>query len=388
MRNANDSADERWPHMVSGEGDARFRRLAEAAFEAIVIHQHGRILEVNPACADLFGYAPDELVGRSAVDLAAPPSRAIVQEHIEAGLEEPYEAIGQRSDGSRFHAELRGKAIPYEGGTARVVAIQDVTERVRLHQRHTALLRIARRFATESVPQHVLRLLAEEAAGLFTAAGAVVYRWDDDRAHLMPAGASRLAEQRWLEPVQPGHGVAGRAAAARRAVRVEDYQAEFGATTLAGQTGVQAAVGVPLIDDGRLVGVLAVGSLEPGAHFTTDEVETLGIVASMAVSQLDTLERARLAGALLAARTVQHFLANDLTLAMGYAELMAREPTLGGEVREWASEVSHSIERATAWLARLQEITALEETDEGPVGAQVLDMHRCLAPLMKRADTG
>jgi hypothetical protein len=108
----------------------------------------------------------------------------------------------------------------------------------------------------------------------------------------------------------------------------------------------------------------------------------------MAVSQLDTLERARLAGALLAARTVQHFLANDLTLAMGYAELMAREPTLGGEVREWASEVSHSIERATAWLARLQEITALEETDEGPVGAQVLDMHRCLAPLMKRADTG
>ena len=47
----------------------RLRRLADASFEALVIHRDGRILEVNTAFAALFGHAPEEVIGAPVVSL-------------------------------------------------------------------------------------------------------------------------------------------------------------------------------------------------------------------------------------------------------------------------------------------------------------------------------
>ena len=118
--------------------EERFRALSGAAFEGIAITDQGKILEVNWAFADMLGYELHEVTGMKASEVVAPESQEQVRENIASGYEEPYEVVMLREDGARFDAEVRGKMSSYRGGTVRVTAIRDVTER---KQAETALKR-------------------------------------------------------------------------------------------------------------------------------------------------------------------------------------------------------------------------------------------------------
>lgn len=124
--------------------EERFRALAEGALEGVAVHEEGKILFANAALARMLGYSLDELVGRSALDLAAPESRERVREAIRTGSEESYVAVGLRKDGSTFEGELRGRTLRGFGRALRVVAIRDLTERRRAErelERSVSLLR-------------------------------------------------------------------------------------------------------------------------------------------------------------------------------------------------------------------------------------------------------
>ncbi len=111
------------------ESEERFRGLSDATFEGITINERGWILETNHALADMFGYEVRDLVGKKILDLVAPEDRDLVEANVEADLEEPYETVGLREDGSRFEIEVRGRISFYRGRAVRVSAIRDITER-------------------------------------------------------------------------------------------------------------------------------------------------------------------------------------------------------------------------------------------------------------------
>ena len=113
------------------EGEERFRKLTEATFEAIVIHDKGKILEANHRLYSMFGYEAEEVVGMNVLDLAAPESRDLVRKNVLSGYDKPYEAVGLRKDGTLFHGEVRGNATTYWGRSVRVATVRDVTERKR-----------------------------------------------------------------------------------------------------------------------------------------------------------------------------------------------------------------------------------------------------------------
>lgn len=117
------------------ESEERWRRLSDAAFEGIVIHDAGKILDANRVFAAMFGYAHDEIIGKNILDLAAPESRERVKQTMLAGGEAPYEAIGLRKDGTTFIGELRGKPIPYQGRLVRVSTLRDITERKEMEEK-------------------------------------------------------------------------------------------------------------------------------------------------------------------------------------------------------------------------------------------------------------
>ena len=109
--------------------EERFRRLTEAAFEGIVIHDQGMLLDANPAFARLLGYDVDELIGLSVLDFLSDESRAATLRHMRAASEEAYEVRARRRDGSELIAEVNARPFSYKGRPARVAAIHDVTER-------------------------------------------------------------------------------------------------------------------------------------------------------------------------------------------------------------------------------------------------------------------
>ena len=81
----------------------------------------------------------------------------------------------------------------------------------------------------------------------------------------------------------------------------------------------------------------------------------------------------RMQGALLAARTVEHHLGNELALTMGYSELLSTEPDLPERYRPMADAALRGVQQAADTLSKLRRIIRLEETS-GTTGAPILDL--------------
>jgi PAS domain S-box-containing protein len=117
------------------ESEARFHRLSDATFEAVAIHKQGVLLSANEQYFEMFGYTPEELVGKQALPLTvAPAASEHLMKQVESGGLGPYESIGLRKDGTRFPMEIRVREAEHEGQKIRVGAIRDITERKRVEE--------------------------------------------------------------------------------------------------------------------------------------------------------------------------------------------------------------------------------------------------------------
>jgi PAS domain S-box-containing protein len=123
------------------ESEERFRGLSEAAFEAILVHDGGRIVDVNHAFCELAGYAWHELVGRDGFELIAPEHREAVYRHLLGDYTGAYEIEVLRRDGSRVPVEVQARSFPYRGQLLRVAAVRDISERKRAERVRESLIR-------------------------------------------------------------------------------------------------------------------------------------------------------------------------------------------------------------------------------------------------------
>jgi PAS domain S-box-containing protein len=109
------------------DSEARFRGLAEASFEAVLVHNGYIVLDVNQAALDLFGYAFEDFVGHPITAFVTSDSAQTVMKNMRLNNEDPYHIEGVRQDGTVFPIEVRAKVVPYQGGKARVVAVRDIS---------------------------------------------------------------------------------------------------------------------------------------------------------------------------------------------------------------------------------------------------------------------
>ncbi len=109
--------------------EARYRALAQASFEAIILSENGVCLDVNDNALALTGYSRDELIGMKLVQLIAPELREDVARNISLGLEQQYKAVGMRRDGSVYPVEIHAKMFNSNGRLVRATAFRDITER-------------------------------------------------------------------------------------------------------------------------------------------------------------------------------------------------------------------------------------------------------------------
>jgi PAS domain S-box-containing protein len=112
----------------------RFQVLAAASFEGIVIHENERILDCNEQFAAIYGYERTELIGSPIAQLIAQADKQSIFARIaeERELNVAYTAV--RKNGSTFAAESRGRTISHGGRSVRIVAVRDITERVRMRE--------------------------------------------------------------------------------------------------------------------------------------------------------------------------------------------------------------------------------------------------------------
>ncbi len=116
------------------ESKDRFRRLAEAASEGILIHEKGVCLDTNSAFARMVGVTPKDLIGQNVMQFIHDDYSQKVVDNITDGYEKPYEVIVVRKDGTTFPAQLHGRNVQSGGRHVRVVAVRDLTDEKQAEQ--------------------------------------------------------------------------------------------------------------------------------------------------------------------------------------------------------------------------------------------------------------
>ncbi len=111
---------------------------------------------------------------------------------------------------------------------------------------------------------------------------AAILLHDDDRNELVARAAVGLEEEVERSVRIPiDGGFAGRVAGERRPIIVEDVDRAEILNPIVREKGVKSLLGVPLVVEGQLLGVLHVGTLSPRA-FSSEDVELLQLVADRA----------------------------------------------------------------------------------------------------------
>jgi PAS domain S-box-containing protein len=113
------------------ESEERFRRLSEATFEGIVIHDQDAILEVNTTLASMLGYTPAEMIGKHFTRFTAADYHERILQNVRSEYQGIYEAVALHKDGTAIPVELHGTSTHFQDRAAWVTAVRDITTRKR-----------------------------------------------------------------------------------------------------------------------------------------------------------------------------------------------------------------------------------------------------------------
>ncbi len=163
--------------------DKRLRLMNNLAREALVIHRHGKIVEVNQAAGTMFGRPPAAFAGAPLGSLFAPESACALNLHIQQENQEvwPEELQAVTADGRHVPVEITSQAIELHDAAATVVVMRDLShrkrneEQIRYMAHHDMLTDLpSRQLLTET-----LNSVMKSAS--LTGAGAAVLYLDLDR---------------------------------------------------------------------------------------------------------------------------------------------------------------------------------------------------------------
>lgn len=140
--------------------------LASVGEGIMMMDERGTIESFNPAAATMFGYAPDEVLGKRMLMLIPPEVRQSLKNGMRNGLRNDpatgeahligkpnMELPGLRKDGSRFTLELTVKKIGCDTRRAFVAIVRDISERKQVEEK---LLYLAQTDALTNLPNRAL----------------------------------------------------------------------------------------------------------------------------------------------------------------------------------------------------------------------------------------
>jgi sugar diacid utilization regulator len=243
----------------------------------------------------------------------------------------------------------------------------------RLAAEHAALRRIATLVARGAEPLEVFGAVADEMRRCLPADTAGLWRYGSDREiTVLAAAADPAALARWpvgtRTPVE-GNTIAMVVQRTGRPARMDDYENIAGRTAARVRAvGVTAAVGVPIIVDGRVWGLAAVGSLQHGAMPADTEVHIsrfAELVAAAVVAghrdeqkrQLlgEAAQRSSLVDALLEGRVFDDWSLRDLACKLRlpingpFVVVAAQVPRSGDEPLSQIESKLRSLDMFSVW---------------------------------------
>jgi PAS domain S-box-containing protein len=307
------------------ESEARFTKVFHASPVALAMStiREARIIDVNASWLELFGYRRDEVIGRTNRELdllVDPEGRGARIRRVRAdGIVRNVEVQARRKSGEVRDLMVSNVFVDLEGeGESWISAQVDITDRKRAEAERDRLLESATaareqaeaaldrlraiQSITDSAVVHLTldAMLQELLSRLRRALNAdftIVQLVDEERQMLYPRVMDGRVHERMAHMRIPlGKGVSGRIAQTGQPVIIDDLSTVDFVSGLEGVPPsemldfVRSSMAAPLQVEGKVIGVVAVGSASP-RRFTKEELELLLLVADRAAP---AVERARL----------------------------------------------------------------------------------------------
>jgi len=365
--------------MKSGGTDETtvFRSLFSAYPDALLlVDVGGRIVLANPSAARLLGYSTEELSGLSVEDLVPDSIRSRHAAYRDAYGRNPrprpmgtqMDLVAKRRDGSEVMVEIALSPLQDQGLPYVVAAIRDIGAYPRVRQalqraRYAEHIAQMSRLAVDNPdPELLLRQVPAAAAEALQVELAQVYLLEPDgQAFRVASGVGLLPEEPLgaLLPNRPDTPPGFLAAQGGKAVVVSDYasEARFRPPGAYKRHGLVSALGVPLLDKGRVVGALTVRSRQ-AQRFGDDETRFLESLANLLTN---ILQRAQSDEALRHAQRLEsvgqltggiaHDFNNLLTIIQGNLQVLEELPAI--EADDYGQQLLASAMRAARRGAEL-----------------------------------
>jgi PAS domain S-box-containing protein len=362
--------------------ELQFRSAVQLATNAIIsADDRGSILSWNKGARRMFGYSTDHVLGQNLTMLIPERLRDAHQQGLHRATvtgtvhhtDHPIELCGLRKDSTEFPMELSLTSWTISDRRFYGGIIRDTTERKRAEEQRAELLARERaaRAEAETNAEMVLRiqaisdtalahltledllprLLDRLCAALGVDTVSVLLIEGDNLVAWASRGLEEEVEQGIRIPL--GHGLAGRIAAERRTLIVDDVLQYDLYLPRVGQIQIRSMLGTPLLLNGEVIGVVDVGTLHPH-RFTEHDARLLELAATRVAVAID---RARLHEAERAAHAAAEtalgrlgFLAeaaNQFTTSLDYGITLQRVADLAVPVLADACIVEISVDDAS-----------------------------------------
>ena len=186
------------------DAQAHYRALVEQSLVGVSVVDADTFIYVNDALAAIFGYRPDEMIGRlGPINVAHPDDRPLVAENIRRRLEGGgpmhYTFRGLRKDGSGVDVEIFGRSLLYQGRTVVMSTVLDVTaekqalaQQARRAAEREAFDNLSQRLRAARTPADMYSIVVEQAKTLVGAAFVSLILLSGDRRQLVRVHSSGI----------------------------------------------------------------------------------------------------------------------------------------------------------------------------------------------------
>ena len=370
-------------------------------YAIFVLDPNGTVLSWNVGAQRIKGYAADEIIGTLFSRFYLPedvrsgkPASALRVAAAQGRWEEDGWRV--RKDGSRFWANVVITALRDDSGTlvgyAKVT--RDLTERKQADEHRQQLLAreraaraeaeaaLGRLRAIQSITEvalsylrldDLLHALLERISALLEVDTVAVLLVAEDEPGTLVARAAKGLEEEVDQGVRLpiGQGFAGRIVSERRPIIIDDVAHATVLNPILSAKGIQSLLGVPLLLEGRVLGVLHVGMLQR-RQFTPEDVALLQVVADRVAQTIaharliDTLQDAQAETEVAAARlraqdeflaVAAHELKTPITTLKAAAELLLRRYARQGTIDP--EQVQRGVQRIVQQSERLTRLVTL-----------------------------
>ncbi|WP_166267893.1 diguanylate cyclase domain-containing protein [Marinobacter caseinilyticus] len=264
--------------------------LMDLLLDAVcVVDIEGEFLFVSAACERIFGYKPEEMIGRSAFELMHPDDRAktrLVVEHINNGsLESDYENRYLHKEGHVVHVMWSARWLAHE--QVRIAVARDVTKRKAAEATKFALYDISRIAHTVTdlpqlyvgvhqvikaiLPVHSFLIALSEGQNNY-----LMFPYCEFDARYSSALSAMPPSSLCLEVVRSGKPI----------LLTRDSASQLLATLGLSEACCQEILAVPLTVDNDTIGALVIQCFAGDLHYTEQDRELLLFAANQVAASV------------------------------------------------------------------------------------------------------